>query len=145
MEFNKFFDTETLAKAWDLDGVWKEQERSLKALQKANKVWAEALNKAADRQLALTREAVEDSVATARELSQAKGVEDVMNRQSAAWQRWSEKTTSGAREVAELLGEAQAEAAKIVSEQAKQSASAFQAEVTKTASAAAKGSKTAQK
>ena len=44
---------ETLAKAWDLDGVWKEQERSLKALQKANKVWAEALIKAADLQLAL--------------------------------------------------------------------------------------------
>lgn len=113
----KFFDTTEVSKMFsgfnfpgmDMQALMATQRKNLEAFTQANQLAVEGFQAFAKMQADLTRDAIEEVQAMAREWAQTAAPEEKFQKQAAFAKQALAKGVSNARELAELAGKTQAE------------------------------------
>ena len=120
------FDMNAIAKAFNIEALQSASQRNLDAFKKANAIIVEGLSQIATRQMEQVQASVQQSTEVAKELSSAKGLEDLMQKQSAAWKTAVERTVANSQEIADIARRTQTVATDVLSKTASQVASEWQ-------------------
>jgi phasin family protein len=114
----KFFDTAEVSKmfagfnfpGFDMQALMAAQRKNLEALTQANQLAVEGIKAFAKMQVDLTRDAIDEASAMARDWAETAAPEEKFQKQAAFAKQALAKSVSNARELAELAGKTQTEA-----------------------------------
>lgn len=116
-DMQKMFDIESFNKMFNMDDMTKTQKETSAAVQKASSVLADGMNKAFTKQMQTMQSSMQEGVEAMRELSDAKGVEDMMSKQSELARKSFETMTKAQSEVLSTMQKSWMEASDIMSKQ----------------------------
>lgn len=120
------FDINAITKAFNIEALQTASQRNLDAFKKANAIIVEGMSQIATRQMEQIQSSVQQSTEMAKELSSAKGLEDMMQKQSTAWKTAVERTVANSQEIADIARRTQTAATDVLSKTASQVASEWQ-------------------
>lgn len=120
------FDMNAITKAMNLEALQTAGQRNLDAFKKANAIIVEGMSQMATRQMEQVQSSLQQSAEMAKDLSSAKGLEDMMQKQSTAWKTAVERSVSNSQEIADIARRTQTAATDVLSKTASQVASEWQ-------------------
>lgn len=120
------FDINAIAKAFNIEALQTASQRNLDAFKKANAIIVEGWSQIATRQMEQLQSSVQQSTEIAKDLSSAKGLEDLLQKQSTAWKTAVERTVTNSQEIADIARRTQTAATEVLSKTASQVASEWQ-------------------
>lgn len=121
------FDMETISKNFNVENWTESQKKTLESSRAVNESLVGSLKKVMQRQSEMFQSAVQDNVEAARAMSQARGVEELMNYQNEYTRRTLETATKNATELSEILRDCSKECSDICQKLAKENMDSFQA------------------
>ncbi len=101
-EFTKYFDTEALTKAFSFDAVSDIARRNSEAYKAATQVVTEGATKLAQCSMEQVQNTMQVSAKAARDMSTAKGIEELMEKQNRFTQQAFEQTFAGFKTMADI-------------------------------------------
>lgn len=120
------FDMTSFTKAFNIEALQTASQRNLDAFKKANAIIVEGMSQIATRQMEQLQATVQQSTEAAKDLSSAKGLEDLMQKQSAVWKVAVERSVANSQEIADIARRTQTAATDVLSKTASQVASEWQ-------------------
>ena len=120
------FDINAMTKAFNIEALQTASQRNLDAFKKANAIIVEGMSQIASRQMEQIQATVQQTTEAAKELSSAKGMEDLMQKQSTVWKTAVERTVANSQEIADIARRTQTAATDVLSKTASQVASEWQ-------------------
>jgi phasin family protein len=117
-DFTKLFDSQAMAKNMqqfmDFSSAAKNGKQNLETFKKISGILADTYSTCAEKQMKMAQDAMEDCAESMRDFSSAKGVEDVMARQTEWTRKCAEKAQNNAQELAEVMQKGQSQCTDII-------------------------------
>lgn len=118
-DFSKMFDPQAMAKnvqQWcDFNGMAKNSRQNYETFKKISNILVDTYSTCTEKQVKMAQEAMEDCVEGMRDLAGAKGMEELMNRQTEWSKKCAERAQSNAQELAEVMQKGQAQCTDMIS------------------------------
>jgi phasin family protein len=121
VDVGKAFSSFTLPGLVDAESVISIQRKNIEALTQANQLAVEGVQAVTRRQVEIAREAFEGASAAFRDMTQPSAPEDRIARNAEFAKQAFEKGIANAREIAELVTKANAEAFEVISKRVSES------------------------
>ncbi len=120
-DLTKMFDPQTVSQQWqkylDMNQAVQASKTNMESWQAMSGIWAQAYTSCYEKNMKLCQSAMEDSIECLRDLSAAKGIEDLMAKQAEWTRKTAEKCQTGAQELANTLQKTQSQCTDIISKQ----------------------------
>jgi phasin family protein len=127
-DMTKMFDPQTISQQWqkymDMNQAMQTGKASMENWQNLSGMWAKTFTSCYEKNMKMCQTAMDDSIECLRDMSTAKGIEELMNKQAEWSRKAAEKCQASAQELAKTLQTTQTQCSDMMSKMMEQSFSA---------------------